>query len=665
MADAEVKKVWPSGYQEAKTIDDFDYLMTGKNGQELTKFDKDAYKRYLSTTGQRMKSVPAGALPPGPSDKEMYMVLESSGTWTFGGNTFVNYEGQILTLWWNKVTYSVSSVAILPDSSAKAKPWEQKTYYSNEISIKDGIEFRVKTSVYSTTQTPSDNINSDWEVLSRLSLGLLTKDRLLRYPDGTTVTDSASISTDIIDVIVGDVFLLQQIRSVVVGSTLSIAGIIGYDAGGNFLKVPDNANDYNYMYVHTDANIKKIAFCCTKQLNTKDNQSGASVRRISVGNLQDVHYKNDVFRDNFFISTRANNGILAGQVLGKEKFPFPVKLKTKLTANEAATDANTFTLIPYKALSWFFNLSAICTVRLKSITSATVNTVNLIGNQYMPMKVGDTLNFYSNNPNGIGNITTNIFATAGEIVDFEFEILSFALGENREVACFQKPKRTVDLAYQALSIVNAFWKGERLTALGDSVTAGTTPNSSYVGLVASSLDMNLTNLGIPGATLKRILDDSQLALIPRDSVIVTISGGTNAGFVDGDIESRDRNNTYGQINYALDYIYANIPQAYVLLISPHRASTTFIDRNISINATRKAMKEISENRGVPFGDWWKESGWNEFNILKFCSDGYHPSFAAHGYMAGWLKSKLIMPLWSSPASLTSSLVKEAACNAIK
>ncbi|MGA6117418.1 hypothetical protein [Sphingobacterium anhuiense] len=116
--EEEIKKPWPSGYTEAQTINDFDYLMTGKNGAPLTKFDKDKYKQYLSTTGQRMKSVAAGALPAGPVDKEMYMVLESPGRWIFGENNFDNVEGQIMTLWWNKTTYSVDNISVLPVAPA-------------------------------------------------------------------------------------------------------------------------------------------------------------------------------------------------------------------------------------------------------------------------------------------------------------------------------------------------------------------------------------------------------------------------------------------------------------------------------------------------------------------------------------------------------------------
>jgi hypothetical protein len=148
MAEEKDNNVWPSGYSEAKTIDEFDYLMTGKNGAPLTKFNKDKYKQYLSTTGQRMKAVSSGVLPAGPADKEMYMVLESSGTWTFGGNTFVNVEYQILTLWWNKNTWSVENIHLLArgKDGRDIMDWEAKPYaFSSSVPkvsfivFKDGI----------------------------------------------------------------------------------------------------------------------------------------------------------------------------------------------------------------------------------------------------------------------------------------------------------------------------------------------------------------------------------------------------------------------------------------------------------------------------------------------------------------------------------------------
>lgn len=139
MAEQKENNVWPSGYSEAKTIDEFDYLMTGKNGAPLTKFNKDKYKQYLSTTGQRMKAVSSGVLPAGPADKEMYMVLESSGTWTFGGNTFVNVEYQILTLWWNKTTWSVENIHLLPQGKdgRDTTPWVAKEYGFSAIDPKE------------------------------------------------------------------------------------------------------------------------------------------------------------------------------------------------------------------------------------------------------------------------------------------------------------------------------------------------------------------------------------------------------------------------------------------------------------------------------------------------------------------------------------------------
>lgn len=66
--------------------------------------------RDKTINDQRMKAVPPGALPAGPVDKEMYMVLESPGRWTFGGTNFDNVEGQIMTLWWEEEIWSINSI---------------------------------------------------------------------------------------------------------------------------------------------------------------------------------------------------------------------------------------------------------------------------------------------------------------------------------------------------------------------------------------------------------------------------------------------------------------------------------------------------------------------------------------------------------------------------
>ena len=93
----------------------------------------DEMLKDKTINGQRMKAVPPGALPVGPSDKEMYMVLESPGRWTFGGTNFDNVEGQIMTLWWNKTTYSVDNRAVLPSPDLSDYP--TKTDIDDDASI--------------------------------------------------------------------------------------------------------------------------------------------------------------------------------------------------------------------------------------------------------------------------------------------------------------------------------------------------------------------------------------------------------------------------------------------------------------------------------------------------------------------------------------------------
>lgn len=71
--------------------------------------------RDKTINDQRMKAVPPGALPAGPSDKQMYMQLLSEGTWTFNGTVVgTNPKGAILNLWWDMVKWSIDDEVELP-----------------------------------------------------------------------------------------------------------------------------------------------------------------------------------------------------------------------------------------------------------------------------------------------------------------------------------------------------------------------------------------------------------------------------------------------------------------------------------------------------------------------------------------------------------------------
>jgi hypothetical protein len=106
--------------------------------------------------GQRMKAVAPGALPAGPADREMYMVLESPGRWTFGGTNFDNVEGQIMTLWWNKTTYSVDNRAVLPTTPVASTVIEGGTVATSQDAVFKAIKL-VETGKKETTITTWEN----------------------------------------------------------------------------------------------------------------------------------------------------------------------------------------------------------------------------------------------------------------------------------------------------------------------------------------------------------------------------------------------------------------------------------------------------------------------------------------------------------------------------
>src|SRR5690606_763010 len=64
-------------------------------------------------------------------------------------------------LWFDGNKFLVSVDWDLPDNSAKAKDWADGTYYSEQTSVRDGVLYRVKKSVTSTTGEPG--VSEDWE----------------------------------------------------------------------------------------------------------------------------------------------------------------------------------------------------------------------------------------------------------------------------------------------------------------------------------------------------------------------------------------------------------------------------------------------------------------------------------------------------------------------
>jgi hypothetical protein len=162
-------KFW-QGMDEASNIEGADKMMIGKNATgeaQYVNFDKA--NQFLSIQGMEMKPVPAGALPAGPSGETRTMEILEAGTWTYGGNSFVNPSGSIMKLWWNGTTWSLGSSVALPKGadgnkinlwSELEKPVEKNSFVWHN----NNAWFANKQ----TDQEPSDE-SEDWVNILRLN----------------------------------------------------------------------------------------------------------------------------------------------------------------------------------------------------------------------------------------------------------------------------------------------------------------------------------------------------------------------------------------------------------------------------------------------------------------------------------------------------------------
>ncbi|WP_313266516.1 hypothetical protein [Sphingobacterium sp.] len=118
-------KFW-QGMDKASNIIGADKMMIGKNETgEAQYVDFQDANQFLSVQGIEMKPVPAGSLPAGPSGETRTMEILEAGTWTYGGNSFVNPSGSIMKLWWDGTTWSLGSSVALPVQDLSDYPTQE------------------------------------------------------------------------------------------------------------------------------------------------------------------------------------------------------------------------------------------------------------------------------------------------------------------------------------------------------------------------------------------------------------------------------------------------------------------------------------------------------------------------------------------------------------
>lgn len=199
-----------------------------------------------------------------------------------------------------------------------------------------------------------------------------------------------------------------------------------------------------------------------------------------------------------------------------------------------------------------------------------------------------------------------------------------------------------DMALTALDAkhLSTMFAGQKLAFFGNSLQYMLWPE------IAAYTGMTTTDCTLGGSCVQTNLTDAYLAMIPSDVGIVTISSGSGlpAEYPNGDcgyvaapaISSRDRTTSEGALNYAIDWISTNRPNARIMLISP-----CFILYAGRDNAKWKACFEaIAAYRQLPLADVWNNADISSRNWSLLSYDGIHLGVEGRKRQGGVIVAKL-------------------------
>lgn len=173
------------------------------------------------------------------------------------------------------------------------------------------------------------------------------------------------------------------------------------------------------------------------------------------------------------------------------------------------------------------------------------------------------------------------------------------------------------------------------TALGDSHTDGIADYPAVVlDYFSTSPDFtdaffNLTNLGLSGS---RVYNDGANSFyqrrtqIPATTDLLTIFGGHNdqgAGATIGTIATSSFDDTtfIGAYQAIIEYAYSLNPEMRILLVIPHRAFSSGVQRDMS--AYNQAIKDVAEYYALPILDLSETMGINVINQSSYLVDQLH------------------------------------------
>ena len=211
--------------------------------------------------------------------------------------------------------------------------------------------------------------------------------------------------------------------------------------------------------------------------------------------------------------------------------------------------------------------------------------------------------------------------------------------------------------------ITSKWYGKTINVLGDSITDGVGTSgmaANFTTLLATMTGATVNNYGISGTKVSGTDSDSssfnkRFPSICVGADLIVIFGGTNdywhKGVSIGDVNSTDISTFCGAINNIIDYhCNNNANKVQLLFVFPFNQRYNGVScetdfGNGTFKDFRDAMKEICDNRGMPFLDLYSESGMdiahNDTHKSLFTDgDGVHASDAGHQVIANKIFSKI-------------------------
>jgi lysophospholipase L1-like esterase len=174
------------------------------------------------------------------------------------------------------------------------------------------------------------------------------------------------------------------------------------------------------------------------------------------------------------------------------------------------------------------------------------------------------------------------------------------------------------------------WEDKKITIVGDSISTG-----GYVGTLGNMTGASIQNLSKSGVLLTSGIKGS-ISGIDADSDLIIIFGGTNDYWHKNTaIGNPDSPNTFvGALNYILNYLKANHPDAEYLFVFPpnqtfggNPSSTDF--GYGTLDDFRAAFLDFCNKNNVQHVNLAE----TDFDPAKHSGDGVHPNSAGHGIIA--------------------------------